>query len=200
VTKPTSSSLQTKRTATFDRREDRLDCERGCPPSGGFSRFKDQGQTPDSEIAAIDPVIEDATSVVTVAKGRVIELEAKRLTARQSVIAASDRLKSVGERIKQFVHLRSFYDTDTKQIEATLEAGHAFERLPGGHCCLCGVMPDHATAHAADSIETYEAAARSELAKLERLKTDLDDTLASLRSEQTEQEGEIESLSGFSNK
>ncbi len=160
-----------------------------------LSPFNDQGQTPDSKIAAIDLAIEDATSVVTVAKGRVIELEAKRLTTRQSVIATSDRLKSIGERIKQFGILRSFYDTDTERIEATLEAGHAFERLPGGHCAVCGMMPDHATAHADDSIETYEAAARSELAKLERLKTDLDDTLASLRSEQTEQEGEIESLS-----
>jgi DNA repair exonuclease SbcCD ATPase subunit len=160
-----------------------------------LSPVKDDDQTPDSKIAVIDRAIEAATSVVTVAKGRVTELEAKRLTIRKSAITATDRLKSVDERIKQFSILRSFYDTDSERIEATLEAGHAFERLPGGHCAVCGMMPDHVTSHSTDSIEAYVVAAQSELVKLEQLKTDLDDTLASLRSERTERESEIESLS-----
>jgi hypothetical protein len=150
----------------------------------------EEGESIESRLTSIDQSIETSTTITTATKMRVTALEAQRQESRKALIAASDTKDGITERLKQFAVLRQFYDTDVNRIEATLEAGHAFEKLPGGQCAVCGMPTDHSIVHTAtQNFHEYARAAQSELSKLIRLKLDLDETMKFLDLDLLECEG-----------
>ncbi len=152
-------------------------------------------ETCDARLKRIDEELNIATSLVSAAKEKIVSLEQQRRDNRENLIAARDRMTVIRERLKRFEVLLQFYDTDAQRIQATVEAGHTFERLPSGHCAVCGMFPNTTHEHASDSaIDNFVAAATSELTKLATLSRDLRMTMEALKDEDltlVSREGEL---------
>jgi hypothetical protein len=105
----------------------------------------------------------------------------------------------VTEQLKRLRLLNQFYETDRKRLEAVLEAGKAFEQLPGGICAVCGSRAEESKA--ATSVEEFKVACTRELQKLASLSKELQTAVSDMEHEEesidtsiAEAEGELKQI------
>jgi len=106
------------------------------------------------------------------------------------------RLSEIGELVARFSLLDSHYQTDLSRLEAIHESGSLFVYLEQKPCPLCGALPgdQHLDAECEGNTVALVQAADAEMAKIKRLRRELNDTVNSLESEKSEIHG---SLPGF---
>jgi septal ring factor EnvC (AmiA/AmiB activator) len=112
-------------------------------------------------------------------------LDSRRREARKKLEEGRDRRAEVGGLLERFELLDRHYVSDVARLRGIEEGGTLFEVLGQATCPLCGAEPAH---HRRDSdcdgnIEAVVASARSEIAKIELLRTELADTVANLERE-----------------
>lgn len=91
----------------------------------------------------------------------------------------------IGEQLKRLRLLREHYGSDAARLESAMEAGELFERLPSGHCPVCGHVPA-ATDAAAESdaqLREFRGACSAELTKIQALTRDLASSVGALEQE-----------------
>jgi predicted nuclease with TOPRIM domain len=112
-------------------------------------------------------------------------LETRRREARKKLEDGRDRRSEIAGLLERFTLLDRHYVSDVARLRGIEEGGTLFEVLGQAPCPLCGAEPAH---HRRDSdcdgnIEAVIAAARSEIAKIELLRTELADTVTNLERE-----------------
>ncbi|HYW37359.1 MAG TPA: AAA family ATPase [Terriglobales bacterium] len=112
-------------------------------------------------------------------------LEVRRRDTRKKLEEGRDRRAEIAGLLERFTLLDRHYVSDVARLRGIEEGGTLFEVMGQAPCPLCGAEPAH---HRRDSdcdgnIEAVVAAARSEIAKIELLRTELADTVTSLERE-----------------
>ncbi len=112
------------------------------------------------------------------------------LHRRQELVRALerdlDRLDEIKELLQRFSLLGFHYRTDVERLQAMQEGGSLFVHLDAAPCPLCGAMPaqqKHDAACDAD-VPSIVLAAGAEIQKIEVLAAELDETTATLITEQ----------------
>lgn len=110
---------------------------------------------------------------------------ARRRELRDKVEAAKDRFAEISALLERFDLLARHYDSDVDRLQGIQEAGTLFVALGQSSCPLCGAAPEHHNRETAceGDIQAVVAAARSEIAKIELLRSELTETSASLQRE-----------------
>jgi hypothetical protein len=113
------------------------------------------------------------------------ELIDRRRDTRKRLEEGRDRRAEIAGLLERFTLLDRHYVTDMARLRGIEEGGTLFEVLSHGPCPLCGAAPAH---HQGDSdcdgnTEAVVGAARSEIAKIELLRTELADTVTNLERE-----------------
>lgn len=91
----------------------------------------------------------------------------------------------VGEQLKRLRLLSEHYASDVARLESTHEAGELFERLPTGHCPVCGHVPAMSEGPKVvdKHLHEFRAACAAELSKIDALSRDLTAGIKTLESE-----------------
>lgn len=100
----------------------------------------------------------------------------------------SSRIGEISSLLLRFELLKKHYQIDLERLAAIQESGSLFVHLERTPCPLCGVPPgeQHQDEVCDGDVESVIHAANAEIAKVEKLSQELDQTAADLRSE-TEQ-------------
>jgi hypothetical protein len=109
----------------------------------------------------------------------------RRREIRRKVEDGRDRRSEIAELLERFNLLKRHYISDISRLRGIEEGGTLFEVLGQTPCPLCGA---EAANHRKDgqcdgNVEAVVAAARSEIAKIELLQSELDETVAGLAKE-----------------
>jgi len=109
----------------------------------------------------------------------------RRRDLRKKLEEGTDRRAEIAALLERFTLLDRHYVSDVARLRGIEEGGTLFEVLGQAPCPLCGAAPaDHRSDADCDgNVEAVVAAARSEIAKIELLRTELTDTLTSLQRE-----------------
>lgn len=121
---------------------------------------------------------------------------AKRRELREKVEEAQDRRDEIAALLERFNLLGRHYDSDVERLRGIEEAGTLFVALGQMPCPLCGADPAHHNKDAAceGDVSAVVAAARSEIAKIDLLRSELTDTVATLGRESTSLNRRLPSL------
>jgi predicted nuclease with TOPRIM domain len=120
-----------------------------------------------------------------------------RLASRRNLLlernAIETRTEEIKELLARFDLLREHYEVDTKRLAAIQESGSMFIHVQQVPCPLCGASPD--AQHLDDScdgdVEAIVQAASAEIAKVQKLNSELLDTVSELREEHEELSSQI---------
>lgn len=113
------------------------------------------------------------------------ELLKRRGNAARELRDRRARLLEIDELVGRFGLLDKHYETDLHRLEAIHEAGSFFVHLERKPCPLCGAMPgdQHLDAECEGNTEAVVRAADAEMAKIERLRRELGETVVTLENE-----------------
>lgn len=122
-------------------------------------------------------------------------LERRGATARE-LRNRRARVAEIDELVKRFGLLDSHYQTDLDRLAAIHESGSLFVHLEQQPCPLCGALPgdQHLDSKCDGNTEAAVKAADAEMVKINRLRSELTDTVTSLT---TERQSLLESLNRF---
>jgi uncharacterized coiled-coil DUF342 family protein len=98
---------------------------------------------------------------------------------RESV---SGRIEEINDLLSRFALLKTHYQIDLERLAAIEESGSLFIHVDRKPCPLCGALPgeQHQPEGCDGDIESVVNAATAEIAKVQRLSTELDQTVADL--------------------
>jgi len=108
-----------------------------------------------------------------------------RKDLRKKIETARERNAEIETLLTRFTLLQEHYDSDVARLQGIQEGGSLFQVLGNGPCPLCGAVPEH---HQKDedcdgNVEAIVDAAQMEIAKIHVLRSELVETIESLRSE-----------------
>jgi predicted nuclease with TOPRIM domain len=95
------------------------------------------------------------------------------------------RIHEISELLARFELLGKHYAVDRERLLAIQESGSMFSYIEQAPCPLCGASPDaqHSGDECDGDVEAIVTAANAEIAKIERLLAELEQTVTGLRSE-----------------
>lgn len=104
-----------------------------------------------------------------------------------------NRRNEIGELLARFGLLQTHYGIDKERLAAIQESGSLFAHVAQAACPLCGASPD--AQHVADDcegdVESVVIAASAEIAKIDQLLIELQQTVADLSEESLQIEGQF---------
>ncbi len=124
------------------------------------------------------------------------ELVGKRRELFEQKQEASDRLDEISDLLARFRLLAEHYDVDLKRLTAIQESGSMFAHVEQVACPLCGADPDaqHLDETCDGDVEAIVTAATAEIEKIQRLRVELDSTVAELMTESEVRSASLEGL------
>lgn len=139
----------------------------------------------DERLLKVQETINTGISWLTSSAETISKLEEARQAAWNEIERIRDRRLVLAEQSKRLVLLRDYYVSDANRLEAVIEAGAAFERLPTGECAVCGSVPDFNDSASVDrALENFKTACSAELGKILVLSGDLNSTLKDFEFEE----------------
>jgi septal ring factor EnvC (AmiA/AmiB activator) len=138
-----------------------------------------------SQLQRLDGTLSQHTTQLATTETEYRGLADRRRDLRKKLEEGRERRSEIASLIERFVLLERHYLSDVARLRGIEEGGTLFQVLGQTPCPLCGAAPaDHRRDSDCDgNVEAVVAAARSEIAKIELLRTELADTLTSLRKE-----------------
>lgn len=99
-----------------------------------------------------------------------------------------NRISEIQELLERFSLLGRHYQVDIERLTAIQESGSLFVHQEKAVCPLCGAAPEHQHLHEEcdGDVDAVVKAASVEVAKIERLSRELDETVEGLRAEWTD--------------
>lgn len=143
----------------------------------------------ETRLKKIDSSIEEATSFLTATRDEITVLEKRRNEHWELLQKAKSKRLFVIEQLKRLRLLSEYYETDRKRLEAVLEAGQAFEQLPGGFCAVCGGKTVGESV--LESVGEFKAGCARELQKLASLTSELQAAVSDMFEDESETDREI---------
>ena len=109
----------------------------------------------------------------------------RRYEVMRQIERLSDRINEISSLLSRFELLREHYQIDLERLAAIEESGSLFVHLERTSCPLCGALPDeqHQVEVCDGDVESVVNAATAEIAKVEKLSLELDQTASDLRTE-----------------
>ena len=149
----------------------------------------------EDQLTQINSSIEARRESLDAAQRELDELLAKRREMVKFRTVTQGRIDEIGNVLARFDLLLKHYDVDEERLRAIQEGGSMFAHVAAVACPLCGALPDaqkHEEACDGD-VEAIVEAATAEITKIERLRTELRDTVADLRREGASHEEKLAS-------
>lgn len=112
-------------------------------------------------------------------------LLAERRELFEERVAIQNRLDEIADLLARFDLLREHYNVDIERLTAIRESGSMFAHVEAISCPLCGAPPhaQHVDKTCDGDVDAIVLAAAAEIEKIERLQSELANTVADLRSE-----------------
>ncbi|MBD8687238.1 MULTISPECIES: coiled-coil domain-containing protein [unclassified Rhizobium] len=109
----------------------------------------------------------------------------RRGTVATVIRSSRARMKEIEELVARFNLLDTHYKTDIERLGSIYESGSFLVHLTVLSCSVCGAHPgaQHLESDCDGNVEAVVNASRAEIAKIERLRRELSDTLEVLRKE-----------------
>jgi hypothetical protein len=141
----------------------------------------------EEQLGRLETALQERTLQLGTTEADFRRVATKRRELRQKVEEAKDRSAEIAGLVERFDLLARHYDSDVERLRGIEEAGTLFVALGQTPCPLCGAEPEHHNRDTAcgGDVAAVVTAARSEIAKIDLLRTELTDTVANLRHEST---------------
>jgi len=112
----------------------------------------------------------------------------RRYAVMQQIERLSNRINEISSLLLRFELLKEHYQIDLERLAAIQESGSLFVHLERTPCPLCGALPDeqHQVEVCDGDVASIVHAASAEIAKVEQLSWELDQTALDLRTEAEE--------------
>jgi hypothetical protein len=106
----------------------------------------------------------------------------RRYNIRSQILSLSDRINEINGLLARFDLLNDHYQVDIERLAAIEESGSLFVYLERTPCPLCGAEPneDHQNEICDGDVESVVYAATAEIAKVEKLSIELEQTILDL--------------------
>ena len=139
----------------------------------------------EDQLGRIDASLQSQTEQLGASETDFRHLSGRRRELREKLEQGKDRRAEIASLLERFDLLALHYESDVARLRGIEETGSLFVALGQGACPLCGAEPAY---HRCDSdcdgnIDAVVAAARGEIAKIDLLRSELTDTVATLRRE-----------------
>ncbi len=147
-------------------------------------------------LSHLEKGIEDQNEALSKRQKALDALLEVRASVAREIRSRRARLGEIEELVGRFGLLDTHYKTDLDRLEAIRESGTLFSQLDNVACPLCGALPNdqHLDTSCEGNAGLVVQAADAEVAKIERLRRELSDTILTL----TKERGEInQSLGGL---
>ncbi len=141
---------------------------------------------PEDDLSRIEAALEREQVRQHATEELLSQLNARRAELWASRETVERRQAEIDELIGRFALLDSHYQSDIARLTSIEESGTLLLQFPQRHCPLCGAEPAHQSTKSEScdgNVESVMAAARAEIQRIERLRTNLNETLLDLRSE-----------------
>ena len=137
------------------------------------------------QLVRLENSIETQRQSLEAAQTQLTERFASRRELQNERSSIEGRLAEIAELLARFDLLHKHYEVDTRRLAAIQESGSMFAHLEQAPCPLCGAPPreQHLDADCDGDVEAIVQAASAEIVKIERLNTELADTVAELQEE-----------------
>lgn len=141
-----------------------------------------------SRLAKLTNSIEEQRESLSAVQNQIDESMASRRAVFAEKSAIEDRLGEIAEHLGRFDLLREHYAVDIERLEAIQESGSMFAHIEQVSCPLCGAAPahQHLDETCDGDVGAIVKAASAEIIKIERLASELADTVAELKQESDE--------------
>lgn len=145
------------------------------------------------QIGRLDETIEHRRENLKAIQSQLDSLLEQRRELVAVRTAIRDRLDEIVDLLARFDLLLEHYAVDIERLTAIQESGAMFAHVESVPCPLCGASPQAQQHDAAcdGDVEAIVQAATAEIAKIVRLKGELQATVAKLKSEAVSQEQEL---------
>lgn len=132
----------------------------------------------------LEAALTDRHADLRVRQERIDALTRRRRWLTDEVDAATAKLAELETMSGRFAELDRVFLSDIERLVALEEGGFLLKAVAGRPCALCGADPEHQVhSHAADEIARTQAAAAAEIAKIQRERRDLSQTMASVNAD-----------------
>jgi len=151
-------------------------------------RIKELAKQPkelEEQLGRLEGSLEAYTQQLSASEADYRHLSGRRRQLRERLEEGKDRRAEITSLLERFDLLGQHYGSDIERLRGIEEAGTLFSVLGHTPCPLCGAAPEHhqRDAECDGNVDAVVAAARSEIAKIVLLQTELGDTVAALRRE-----------------
>jgi hypothetical protein len=152
------------------------------------TRLKEMTRTPkelNDQLDRLDASLESQTEQLGASEAEYRSLSADRRKLREKLEIDTDHHDEILSALERFALLDRHYESDLARLRAIEETGTLFVALGQGPCPLCGAESEHQRRETEcdGNVEAVVKAARGEIAKIDLLRTELTDTVNSLRRE-----------------
>lgn len=152
------------------------------------SRLEDDAVTNDElrdQVTHLENSLERSQAGLQSTEAQYRQLLERRSALRTRVEGGSERRTEIGELLARFALLDDHYRSDLNRLEGIREAGSLVVALSPTVCPLCGADTEHQQlgADCDGNVDQVVAAATAESAKIEKLRTELAQTVSQLRGE-----------------
>lgn len=139
-------------------------------------------------IERVDEAIERLSSSLSEDRQERARLQAERSEALNSIQTAEGQILAIGELLTRYSLLSTRYESDLRRLDFVAEGSYFFEQLQEARCPLCDQPMDeehvgHVTGRARS--KAVYSSAKAEAGKINGLKKDLGDAIASLEARRT---------------
>jgi len=138
-----------------------------------------------SQAESLEATIDTYRTSIQAVQGELDEKISHRKTLYDECAKYENRQSAIGELLARFTLLQSHYIIDKERLVAIQESGSLFAHVSEAPCPLCGATPEsrHVTPECDGDVEAIVAAASAEIAKIEQLLIELQQTVADLNNE-----------------
>lgn len=144
--------------------------------------------------ARLAAAIEQASELQATQQAELDKAATRRDETWKDIEQVRSRRLFIGEQLKRLRLLHEHYGSDAARIESSMEAGELFERLPSGHCPVCGHVPAATDAASDAQLHDFRNACSAELTKIQALTRDLVSSVAALEHEDGSLEANLAAL------
>ncbi|TRD00144.1 hypothetical protein FJV76_23675 [Mesorhizobium sp. WSM4303] len=139
-----------------------------------------------SRLERLEASIGERRESLSAAQRQLDDLLTRRREALDERAAILSRLDDISDLLARFNLLRDHYAVDIERLAAIRESGSMFAHVDAVPCPLCGALPEaqHLEKTCEGDVDAIISAASAEIDKIERLRSELDGTVADLQSEE----------------
>lgn len=154
------------------------------------TEIEDVGEDRDelsSQLERLESSIEERRESLKAAQRQLDGLLAQRRDVFDELRNIQSRLDDISDLLARFNLLREHYAVDVERLTAIQESGSMFAHVDAVPCPLCGALPEaqHLEKTCDGDVDAIVLAATAEIEKIEKLRSELDDTVADLLTEES---------------